>query len=271
MSRQGTAADEATHGATRPLILVSNDDGYRAAGLRVLVQALQSFADCVVCAPEHEQSGSSQSISLHRPLRLHQESDSVFAVDGTPVDAVYVALYSGRVLPRRPDLVVSGLNHGLNLGSDVFYSGTVAAAREGALRGIPSLAVSAAKETDVAAAAAQCARLAQSLLICTQASRETAGNALLLNANFPPGNAWPVRATRLGMRKYGDAVHFRSDPRGGEYLWIGSGPVEHPCEPDTDTGAYQQGIVGVTALSLDAWSGEHHALAAELVLRLGRA
>ena len=248
----------------RPLILLSNDDGYRAEGLRVLREALQAVGDCVVCAPEREQSGSSQSISLHRPLRLHTESESIYAVDGTPVDSVYVALHSGRVLPRWPDLVVSGLNHGLNLGADVFYSGTVAAAREGALRGIPSLAVSAARGTDRQAAARTAAQIARGLLT----ARVQRG--LLLNVNFPPGRQWPLRATRLGSRKYGDEVQFRSDPRGGEYLWIGSGQIEHETCADTDTGAFEEGAVGVTALSLQAWCGTDHQVAEHVVTQLVR-
>ena len=243
---------------SRPLILVSNDDGFRAHGLRVLVDALGQFADCVVCAPLGEQSGTSQSITLNRPLRLHQESDSIFAVDGTPVDSVYVGLHSGRVLSRSPDLVVSGLNHGLNLGTDVFYSGTVAAAREGALKGISSLAVSAAEGADFEASALMSARIAQRMLLLPH-------EPLLLNVNFPPGDHWEVKPTRLGTRRYGDGVHFRSDPRGGEYLWIGSGDVEHDEGPDTDTYAYDRGIVGVTSLSLEAWAEHHHPLLDRLV------
>src|SRR5690606_8514443 len=134
------------------------------------------------------------SISLHRPLRLMPRGPGVFSVDGTPADCVYVALHAGvRVLPRRPDVVVSGLNHGLNLGNDVFYSGTVAAAREGALRGVPALAVSATHHADRGQACALAARLALELVKAQQPG-------LLLNVNFPPGRDWPVRATRLGSR-----------------------------------------------------------------------
>src|SRR4051812_11588427 len=151
--------------ADRPLILLSNDDGHRARGIRVLADALRRFADVVVCAPESEQSTTSHSLTLTRPLRLRSVVDGVFAVDGTPADCVYVALNGGtRLLPRAPDLVVSGMNHGLNLGTDVFYSGTVAAAREGALRGIPALAASADVGADPEKAAEVCARLAGALV-----------------------------------------------------------------------------------------------------------
>jgi 5'-nucleotidase len=240
---------------TRPLILVSNDDGYAAPGLHTLRRALQTFADVVVCAPASEQSATSHSISLNRPLRLWEREPGVFTVDGTPADCVYVALHAAdRVLPRTPDLVVSGLNHGLNLGNDVFYSGTVAAAREGALRGVKALATSASLQTDGDAACAVVVNLAQ--LVLKTRSQET----LLLNVNFPPGKAWRVKATELGSRIYQDGVHFRNDPRGGEYLWIGSGGVRHTGSEQSDTAAYDAGDVGVTPLSLQLWASHHQAL-----------
>src|SRR3954468_8010372 len=152
-------------GLERPLILLSNDDGHRAPGLRTLAAALRDFAEVVVCAPESEQSTTSHSLTLTRPLRLREVDRTLFAVDGTPADCVYVALNGGtRVLPRMPDLVISGMNHGLNLGTDVFYSGTVAAAREGALRGIPAMATSADVGADPDRAAAVCANLARCLV-----------------------------------------------------------------------------------------------------------
>lgn len=240
----------------RPLFLLSNDDGVDAIGLRTLRDALGAVGDVVICAPAVEQSGTSHAISLHRPLRLLEEEPGIFCVDGTPADCVYVALHSiGRVLPRRPDVVVSGLNHGLNLGNDVFYSGTVAAAREAALKGIPVLAVSASARTDRAAAAAIATRLAATL------ASQCAGQAVLLNANFPAGHSWPLCVTRLGSRRYSDGVEFRRDPRGGEYLWIGTGEVEHDCNEGTDTWAFDQGKVGVTPLSLELWAQSQNAVA----------
>lgn len=247
-------------GMTRPLILVSNDDGYTAPGLRRLRQALLRFADVVVCAPSSEQSAMSHSISLNRPLRLWEPEPGIFTVDGTPADCVYVALHAEqRVLPRRPDLVVSGLNHGLNLGNDVFYSGTVAAAREGALRGVSAIAASASLSADGDAASAVVARIAEHVIAAKSA------DTLLLNVNFPAGNEWPIRATHLGNRVYQDGVHFRSDPRGGEYLWIGSGGVRHTGSPDSDTDAFDRGIVGVTPLSLELWAAMQQEWVKELV------
>lgn len=237
--------------AERPLILLSNDDGYRSRGISALRTALLEVADVVVCAPETEQSAASHALSLHRPLRLYRHDPGVFSVDGTPADCVYVALAAGdRVLPRKPDAVVSGLNHGLNLGDDVFYSGTVAAAREGALKRLPALAVSAGAGADFAAAARISARLALALI------EEHAGSGMLLNVNFPAGAQWPVRATRLGRREYEESIEFRRDPRGREYLWIGGPLREHRHVPGSDTEAFDQGVVGVTPLVLDLWGRE---------------
>ncbi|NUP05273.1 MAG: 5'/3'-nucleotidase SurE [Polyangiaceae bacterium] len=249
----------------RPLVLLSNDDGYLAPGLLALREALTTWADVVVCAPELNQSATSHSLSLHRPLRMRSLEGDIHVVDGTPADCVYVALSSeGRVLSRVPDLCVSGMNHGLNLGVDVFYSGTVAAAREAALRGIPSVAVSADTKADRAAAAALGSSIARAVL---EQVRETKGEAgLLFNVNVPPGSAWSVRATKLGRRTYAGDVLFRRDPRGAEYMWIGGGEVTHHDAPGSDTEAYDAGAVGVTplALHLDLLSGMS---TAELVAR----
>ena len=235
----------------RPLFLLSNDDGFRAQGLNALRAALLPHADVVVCAPDNEQSASSHSLSLHRPLRLTAHGDDVFSIDGTPADCVYTAFFAGtRILPRRPDLVLSGLNHGANLGDDVFYSGTVAAAREGALRGVPALALSAGLETDRLAAAAEAARIALALW------QAQPTGPLLLNVNIPPGAAWTCRSTRLGGRFYTDEVEFRKDPRGREYLWLGGPGVEHRPVAGSDTEAYDEGVIGLTPLVLDLWARE---------------
>src|SRR5579863_10695840 len=152
--------------AERPLILLSNDDGHTSPGIRQMRESLLAAgADVVVLAPENEQSASSHALSLRRPLRLNAVSPNVFALDGTPADCVYVALHAGtRVLPRRPDLIVSGINHGMNLGQDAFYSGTVAAAREGALRGIPAVATSAHGAADLQETAKLCVDIGLRLL-----------------------------------------------------------------------------------------------------------
>ncbi len=246
----------------RPLILLSNDDGYASAGIRTMRDALSGHADVISIAPETEQSASSHSLSLHRPLRLRSVAPGIFALDGTPADCVYVALHAGeRVLPRKPDLVVSGINHGMNLGQDAFYSGTVAAAREGALRGIPAVATSAHARVDLRAAAAKSALVALELL------RQEPARGTLFNLNFPEGWNGGIRATRLGARIYDELVEFRVDPRGREYLWIGGPGVRHEQDAGTDTDAYDEGVASITPLALDLTRPADHAL---VVAVLGR-
>ena len=240
----------------RPLVLLSNDDGHASAGIRSVRNDLSEASDVVLVAPENEQSASSHSLSLHRPLRLRTVDPDAFALDGTPADCVYVALYAGtRILPRRPDLIVSGINHGMNLGQDAFYSGTIAAAREGALRGIPAVASSAHPSVDLRAAAKLTTRIAMELLDVAPA------RAILLNVNIPPGWTGAVRATRLGARIYEECVQFRLDPRGREYLWVGGPGVRHERNEGTDTDAYDDGIASITPLLLDLTSGTQRALA----------
>lgn len=245
----------------RPLVLLSNDDGHRAQGLRGLAIALRRAADVVICAPESEQSTSSHALTLSRPLRLRRVDEGVFAVDGTPADCVYVALHAKeRVLPRRPDLVVSGINHGLNLGSDVFYSGTVAAAREAALRGIPSMAISADRDADPVESSNLGAALALALLALAPAPR-----IALFNVNIPPGRGWSVVPTRLGARLYEDVVEFRNDPRHVEYLWIGGATVQHGFIAGSDTEAYDRGDASITPLRLDLTAEAGLSTAEEIV------
>ncbi len=235
----------------RPLVLLSNDDGYDSPGLEALRNRLASGADVVVCAPHGEQSAASHSLTLNRPLILRRHAPTVFSVDGTPADSVYVALYAeGRILPRTPDVVVSGINIGLNLGMDVHYSGTVAAAREAALRGIPAIAASAGRGADLDAAAQFLETLVRGLLDSSTTV------PLLLNVNFPPGSAWLNRITTLGRREYAEGVEFRADPRGREYLWLGRPGVRHPPAPGSDTEAYDEGVVGITPLRLDPTTTE---------------
>jgi len=172
------------------------------------------------------------------------------------------------VLPRQPDLVVSGINHGLNLAGDVFYSGTVAAAREAALRGLRGLALSAGPDADLAGAARCAVELVQAFL---GEPLPTSGGGILLNVNFPAGDRWLVRATRLGSRRYEDRAEFRRDPRGGEYLWLGGSSAIHGEAAGSDTEAYDAGVVGVTPLSLEMWASGQQSLAERIaagVLRM---
>ncbi|MFW5876521.1 MAG: 5'/3'-nucleotidase SurE [Myxococcota bacterium] len=236
--------------ADRPLILVSNDDGVRVPGIQALREALLDVGRVVVVAPEREQSAGSHAITLSRPLRHRRLDEDVHAIDGTPVDCIYVALHHERLLPRRPDVVVSGINHGANLGLDVFYSGTVAAAREAALRRIPSIAFSmVGHHGDVKPLAAMAHDMVVRLLETTSRS----GESVLLNVNFPSGEPQGVRATCLGRRHYAEGVDVREDPRGREYFWIGGpgGARNEPVE-GSDTEAVEEGRVSVTPLLLRA-------------------
>lgn len=234
----------------RPLLLLSNDDGVEAPGLIALRAELERFAEVVVCAPSTNQSATSHKLTLSTVLRLSRRGDRTFALDGTPADCVYVALHSAeRLLPRWPDLVVSGMNHGPNLGVDVVYSGTVAAAREAANRGIPAIAVSA----DVRAERSAAARLAAGVIERCWAAVEQSPKRIapLLNVNIPPGSAWTIVATRPGRRLYDDEVVFREDPRGREYLWIGGSNARHDLAEGTDTAAWDAGDASITPLTLD--------------------
>ncbi len=247
----------------RPLILVSNDDGYDAPGCQALHAALTEVADVVTVAPHREQSAKSHAISLHRPLRHWVHREGVHSVDGTPADCVYVALFRQDLLPRRPDLVVSGINHGPNLGSDVHYSGTVAAAREAALRGIPAIAFSSLGPSD---AMTMWAEKARGIALRLLAAPATTDQPSFINVNFPKGEYRGMTSTRLGLRHYADGVEVRSDPRGRDYYWIGGvGGLTHGDMEGSDTAAVDAGLVSITPLSLEVTRSEHAALAASLV------
>lgn len=244
----------------RPLVLVSNDDGHASPGLRTMREALLAWADVIVVAPETEQSATSHSLSLHRPLRARKVEEGIFAIDGTPADCVYVALHAEqRFLPRWPDLVCSGINRGLNLGQDAFYSGTIAAAREGALRGIPAIAASAPVSADIPRIAALVRTLAEALFAETggvPGALRNPGPSLarrtpLLNVNVPKGWTGEIRTTRLGARLYEEIIDVRKDPRGREYMWLGGPGVRHERDAGSDTDAYDDGAASITPLVLD--------------------
>ncbi len=255
------------------IVLLSNDDGYSSPGLEALRAAFSQLAVTIIAAPETEQSATSHSLSLHRPLRLRCVREGVFAIDGTPADCVYVALNATPVesqhdataarpviVPKVPRIVVSGINLGLNLGQDVFYSGTVAAAREAALRGIPALAMSAHAKADHAAVAALAVRLAEFVIDASEAD----GKPLLYNVNVPLNWNGKVRSARIGSRIYEPGVEFRSDPRGRDYLWLGGVGVRHEDDPGSDTEAYDAGFASLTPLALELTLHRELARAAQI-------
>lgn len=244
--------------SSRPLILLTNDDGVAAAGLSALRRAVLDLGDVVVVAPATQQSATSHSITLVRPLRHEDLGGGVHSVDGTPADCVYLALFEERFLPRRPDLVLSGINHGTNLGSDVFYSGTVAGAREGAMRGIPSIAFSFAGAEGFDVCAPLLRDMAQRLLDCDK----PVGQTVLLNVNFPAAPTRGVRPTTLGRQLYSERVVARRDPAGREYFWIGGSVVHDSIDEGSDVAALRDGFVSVTPLVLEATLAEHLGVAA---------
>jgi len=232
----------------KPLLLLSNDDGVRAPGLQALAAALASIGDVIVAAPDRERSAAAHSISLDRPLRVEAVEPNVYAIDGTPVDCVYLALH--HLVPRKPDLCLSGINNGFNLGSDVFYSGTVGAALEGALRGVPAVALSLERQKpqDFSHAATFARGFVSDILARGPSAIEP---GTLLNVNVPSGPVRGLRATSLGRRNYRDQVSVRQDLRGRNYYWIG-GPEEKGADvAGSDCTAVQDGLVSVTAIGLD--------------------
>jgi len=226
-------------------ILVTNDDGVFSEGLKLLVEALEPLGEVTVVAPDREQSAMGHALTLHRPLRLRQLDERVYSVDGTPTDCVNLGvLWLLKDTP--PDLVVSGINFGLNLGDDVTYSGTVSATFEGTLMGIPSLAFS--QEVGKSFSFDRGARFAAHLVSVLLGHKLP--DDLLLNVNFPAGDHKGVRLTRLGRRRYQQSVVQKRDPHGREYFWIAGTPVWESSE-GADQDAILDGYISITPLHLD--------------------
>lgn len=231
-----------------PLILVTNDDGIRAEGIAVLAEAMEPLGEVWVVAPEKAQSAQGHALTLHKPLRVNKISDRRMSVSGTPTDSVFMAIL--HLLPRKPDLVVSGVNHGPNVGDDVSYSGTASAALEGCLMGIPSIAFSHIdpKTPDFTDAAAYAPVIAQEVLKNGLPAR------VYLNVNFPPrppGGVEGVRVTSLGQRWYDDSIVESKDPRGKPYYWIGGSGFRFGDVPGSDCNALTDGFISVTPISAD--------------------
>ncbi|GBD33366.1 MAG: 5'-nucleotidase SurE [Gemmatimonadales bacterium] len=230
-------------------ILVSNDDGILARGLALLADVCRTVGSVTVVAPDREQSGTSHSLTLTRPLRPVRRPDGAFQVDGTPTDCVLLAL--GALLDVRPDFVFSGINHGPNMGEDVLYSGTVAAAMEGLSLGIPGVAISFAGQ-DLELMDTQrewLERLVRGVVRVPQFPKET-----LLNINLPnlPGDAIKgIRVTTLGRRVFSESLMETKDPWGRRMYWIGGGQISWSGGEDSDFRAVQDGYISVTPLHVD--------------------
>lgn len=229
-------------------ILVSNDDGYLATGINALAQALSEIAEVIVFAPDRNHSGASNSLTLHAPLRVHKVREGRYFVNGTPSDCVHLAL-SG-LLDEDPDIVVSGVNHGANLGDDVIYSGTVAAAMEGRFLGLPAIAVSLvgrhASHFDTGA------RVAADLVRKLQ--QDPLAKDIILNVNVPDlpyEQLNGFESTRLGFRHRSEPLVPMEDPQGNRIYWIGPAGDGQDAGPGTDFDAIERGAVAVTPLKVD--------------------
>ncbi|HEY0141378.1 MAG TPA: 5'/3'-nucleotidase SurE [Thermoanaerobaculia bacterium] len=239
-----------------PRILVTNDDGIYSEGLRKLADACRPLGEVIIVAPDREQSAASHALTLNRPLRLLRIEENEYIVDGTPTDCVNLAVLKV-MKDRRPDLVVSGINFGPNLGDDVTYSGTISAAFEGALLNIPSIAFSALVGEHFSFD--RCAAFAGELArIALEQHRDP---RIIWNVNFPVSEFKGIRVTRLGQRVYSEGVIERRDPRGRPYYWIGGEPPVWTPGEGTDFEALQNGFVSITPLHLDL---THHESIARL-------
>ncbi len=234
-------------------ILCTNDDGILAHGLNCLVRAAEPLGEVTIVAPDREQSATSHSLTLHHPVRPVRRPDGSYQVDGTPTDCVMLALEA--LMPERPDFVLSGVNHGQNMGEDVLYSGTVAAAMEGLMLGVPAIAISYAGG-DLRADE----RMLDSIVpVLTDLLRHLTSLAhfpahTLLNVNLPACPADKVkgvRLTRLGRRVYSNSLARMKDPWGREIFWIGGGSITWSGEDDSDFHAIDEGYISVTPLHLD--------------------
>ena len=231
-----------------PLILLTNDDGFYAPGINVLYKKLMRLGDIYIVAPDRERSATSLAITLHHPLRVKAIQDKIFAVDGTPADCIYLAVQ--KLLPRKADLIISGINPGPNLGQqDISYSGTVAGAVQGTFLQIPSLAASLLPEKpgvfhfDFAADFI--------LAVAAQLLEKPLPQGITLNINIPPPPVKGIRIAKLGQKRYNPKIVVKKDPRQREYYWIGTGTPRAIGDKDSDVMIIKQGYIAVTPLHRD--------------------
>jgi len=229
-----------------PNILITNDDGIHAPGLRALVETLKDTASLTVVAPSQERSAAAQSLTLRQPIYCDQIAEREFSVEGTPADAMILAFH--KLLEHKPDLVISGINRGGNMGENIYYSGTVGAAMEAAINGVPAVAVSLAfrsKEIDFAPAARFTRCLIPLIL------KEGMPRGVILNVNVPHPWTGGVRATRQSSKITRNLLKPGTDPRGRPYYWLHEQPRIEGVDPDTDLAAVDEGAISITPLELD--------------------
>jgi 5'-nucleotidase len=231
----------------KPRILITNDDGIHSEGIAALQEAMATIGDVLVVAPESEQSGASHSLTLSRPLRIRNIDDRHWTVDGTPTDCITIALNQILPLELRPQICVSGINHGPNLGDDASYSGTVAGAMESTILGVTGIAFSldATRSPDFTEAA----RVAREVV--TKALNDRLPDGILLNVNVPKGTPRGLRITRQGFKSARPVISEHIDPRGKLYYWIGEERNGFRAEGGTDFEAIDEGYVSVTPMRAD--------------------
>jgi len=236
----------------RARVLISNDDSIHAAGIKAIERIVRTVADDVwVCAPETEQSGASHSLTIHRPLRARRYDDRHYSVDGTPTDCIMFAI-NQLMSDRRPDLVLSGINHGANIGDDITYSGTIAAAMEATLLGVRAIALSQYVDEASPLSFSVAERMGADLIRRIAAAPWP--DNVMVNVNFPsapPGAVPGIHVVRHGRRKLGDDLHERFDPRGRPYFWIGPLRTTGVSAADTDIAVVEGGGISVTPICLD--------------------
>ena len=233
------------------IILVSNDDGYRAPGVAALARMVDDLGTVYTVAPDREQSASSHALTLHRPLRVEPEGARRWAVDGTPTDCVHLAI-RGDILPNKPELVLSGINHGSNLGDEVTYSGTVAAAMEGCLLGKPAIAFSCVSRDPEGTGLEDLTPWVQKIVRAVS-ERGLPANTLL-NVNFPDPRRTTVRGLKIttqGRMMYGAKVVEKTDPRNRKYYWIGGEVLDESPIPGSDVEAVTDGFASITPIHLN--------------------
>ena len=257
---------EAGPRSRRPIILLTNDDGFYCDTIQVLFRKLGTLGRTYIVAPDREKSACSLAVTLRRPLRVQHIKPRVWAVEGTPVDCIYFALQ--KFLPRRPDLIVSGMNPGPNLGQqDINYSGTVAGAIQGTFHGIPSMAVSLLPDDKGGFDLNSAAGIVEAIAADILSGGLPPGTAL--NVNIPPAPIKGVKITRLGWKFYDPEIIEKTDPRNSSYYWIGTGTPRRVGDAGTDVMAAHAGYITLTPLHTDMTA--HHALRAGRLRRIAKA
>jgi len=233
---------------TKPLILLTNDDGFFSKGIDALFRKLSPIGEVYIIAPDREKSAASMSLTLHDPLRVHAIQERIYSVSGTPVDCVYMAVQ--KLLPRKPDLLISGINHGPNLGQqDISYSGTMGGALQGTYLGIPSFAVSLISDSSQKFNFDLAGDLVQK--IASRILQKGLPPGITLNVNIPAPPVKGIRVVKLGEKRYNPEIFIKKDPRNRDYYWIGTGVPKAMGDKNSDVFIIKKGFVTITPIHRD--------------------